>query len=362
MPSIRTRENAYDSYGQPKHAPNYASPAPMPPAAPSYSPSGYTDPTPPIRLYPHSIPYDHQLYPKQPDYGSAAYSPTTSIRREGGPAETRSPGGQSQPMYGPQHGYEPSGGYPREPSKGAGRTGITASPSGDSYVRGNQGSGRYPRPQHSNETQSYVSTRAAAPPRRGVSPRAPPQPEHAGNFRTIEELYDHVWSGFITRNKKHRVGVDVYLAWGEIADLLTDYNLNISHRTALEEARRISSAVQGVVAFTSQNETQNQLFDSYIEYFASKQRVSSLSPTLGRAHQHQEWNAHLPAAALRNLSEVLRVAIQAHGRTVCEHRQDPKGRGRRLFPRRGPRLPQPSTRLSPTSSRQRQRVRPPTRH
>lgn len=94
--------------------------------------------------------------------------------------------------------------------------------------------------------------------------------------KSIEESHEQVWSGFFTRSKQHRVGVDAYLISGNVVDLLTDYNLNISHRTALEDVPRISSTIHGIVAFTSQNGTQDLLFDNYIEYFASKQRVVNI--------------------------------------------------------------------------------------
>jgi len=91
--------------------------------------------------------------------------------------------------------------------------------------------------------------------------------------KSIEEKYEQVWSGFITRSKQHRVGVDAYLVSGKVNELLIDYNLNVSHRTTLEEANKVSSAIVGVAAFTSQNETQNAMFDNYLEYFGSKERV-----------------------------------------------------------------------------------------
>jgi len=87
----------------------------------------------------------------------------------------------------------------------------------------------------------------------------------------IADELDHLWSGFITRNKQNRVGVDAYLVSGDLAEYFTDYNLNITHRTSLEELKRIDSAVFGVVVFVIQNETQTSTFSSYIDYFSKKQ-------------------------------------------------------------------------------------------
>eukprot|EP00826_Nyctotherus_ovalis_P005363 TRINITY_DN1120_c0_g1_i1.p1 TRINITY_DN1120_c0_g1~~TRINITY_DN1120_c0_g1_i1.p1 ORF type:complete len:210 (+),score=46.53 TRINITY_DN1120_c0_g1_i1:73-702(+) len=86
-------------------------------------------------------------------------------------------------------------------------------------------------------------------------------------------IRDSLWSGFITKNKQNRVGVDAYLVSGDLAEYFTDYNLNISHRTSLEEVKRIGPAIFGVVVFVIQNETQASIFASYIDYFGKKQCV-----------------------------------------------------------------------------------------
>eukprot|EP01022_Parablepharisma_sp_SALTPOND_P022744 TRINITY_DN463_c0_g1_i1.p1 TRINITY_DN463_c0_g1~~TRINITY_DN463_c0_g1_i1.p1 ORF type:complete len:683 (-),score=57.33 TRINITY_DN463_c0_g1_i1:2519-4567(-) len=108
-------------------------------------------------------------------------------------------------------------------------------------------------------------------------PELPPKPETKAEEPkrdiVIADELEHVWSGFITRNKQNRVGVDAHLVSGDLAEFFTDYNLNISHRTSLDELNRIGPAILGMIVFTSQNETQNALFDSYIDYFAKKERA-----------------------------------------------------------------------------------------
>lgn len=72
----------------------------------------------------------------------------------------------------------------------------------------------------------------------------------------IDDDEMHIWSGFVTRNKQHRVCVDAYTVSGENNDTyLTDHdhNLNISHRTNYEDVTH--HKVQGVVVFVPQNET-----------------------------------------------------------------------------------------------------------
>ena len=81
---------------------------------------------------------------------------------------------------------------------------------------------------------------------------------------------EHFWSGFITRNKQHRVGVDATLVSGEEISLV-EYNLNISHRTVYEEV--LKKKPKAVAVFTPSNETQNNIFADYITYFNEKQRA-----------------------------------------------------------------------------------------
>lgn len=100
-----------------------------------------------------------------------------------------------------------------------------------------------------------------------------PEPEESSKEIVIADELDHLWSGFITRNKQNRVGVDAYLVSGDLAEYFTDYNLNITHRTSLDETKRIGPAIFGVVVFVIQNETQTNIFASYIDYFGKKQSV-----------------------------------------------------------------------------------------
>jgi hypothetical protein len=59
------------------------------------------------------------------------------------------------------------------------------------------------------------------------------QPSNAVKSLFDDDEENHVWSGFITRNKSHRLGVDAYLVKGEPSEsFVTDYNLNVSARTS----------------------------------------------------------------------------------------------------------------------------------
>lgn len=98
--------------------------------------------------------------------------------------------------------------------------------------------------------------------------------QHELKKEEVEDRYDEVWCGFLTRSKQHRLGVGAYLISGDVKEFLVDHGLNISHKTSLEEAAKAAPAVVGVVAFIAQNETQNATFDNYLEYFGSKGKVS----------------------------------------------------------------------------------------
>ena len=73
----------------------------------------------------------------------------------------------------------------------------------------------------------------APPPGDGV-PGAGVSESAAPEASLFDDDDKHVWSGFITRNKRHRVGVDAYAVQGE--DLFEqEYNINVSHRVPFEE-------------------------------------------------------------------------------------------------------------------------------
>ena len=91
-----------------------------------------------------------------------------------------------------------------------------------------------------------------------------------------EENLKNIWSGFLTKNKKDRISVDIYLIRGNISeDFNSEYNLNVSHRTQYEEI--VKRPLLGIVAFSPQNVTQCEVFNEYINYFNEKQRVGVIN-------------------------------------------------------------------------------------
>ena len=109
----------------------------------------------------------------------------------------------------------------------------------------------------------------------------PPDPESSQLLDIISQMLskepepeqkdlEHYWSGFLTRNKQHRVGVDASLVRGKEAPF-EEYNLNISHRTFYDEV--LKKVFKSVVVFTPSNELMNKNFEDYINYFNEKKRA-----------------------------------------------------------------------------------------
>jgi hypothetical protein len=80
-----------------------------------------------------------------------------------------------------------------------------------------------------------------------------------------------IWSGFITKNKQNRVGVDANLVSGDELILKDYFNLNISHRTLYEEVTKKDPKT--IAVFVPANGTQLSLFEEYKKYFEEKQRA-----------------------------------------------------------------------------------------
>ncbi len=96
------------------------------------------------------------------------------------------------------------------------------------------------------------------------------------DYSLEEENLKNIWSGFLTKNKKDRISVDIYLIRGNISDdFNSEYNLNVSHRTQYEEI--VKRPLLGIVAFSPQNITQCEGFNDYINYFNEKQRVGVIN-------------------------------------------------------------------------------------
>lgn len=85
---------------------------------------------------------------------------------------------------------------------------------------------------------------------------------------THEEEVD--WSGFLTRNKLHRVAVDFRLITKVQLDL--EFVLNVSHRGDFEDGLT-RPGVFAVGKFRASDRINQPIFDNYVRYFQEKGRA-----------------------------------------------------------------------------------------
>ena len=94
-----------------------------------------------------------------------------------------------------------------------------------------------------------------------------------------QQMKDLIWSGFLTRSHKYRVGVDVYLYKGDESDFPTTlHHLDIAYRAPLSELYK--QTPKTLLLIEASNDTQQSVFSSYIQYFKSKERAGFIP--LGR--------------------------------------------------------------------------------
>ena len=91
-----------------------------------------------------------------------------------------------------------------------------------------------------------------------------------------EENLKYIWNGFLTKNNKDRVNVDLYRIRGKIDDsFFKEYHLNVCNRIQYEEVMK--RHLLGIVAISPQNVTQREIFDEYVNYLNEKQRCGVIN-------------------------------------------------------------------------------------
>ncbi|CAG9314079.1 unnamed protein product [Blepharisma stoltei] len=78
-----------------------------------------------------------------------------------------------------------------------------------------------------------------------------------------------IWSGFLSRSKRHKVGVDIYLIKGHFELPSSVYHLDIPFRSPFP----VSHRPLALLKLESSNNTQDDLFKTCIEYFSNKHRA-----------------------------------------------------------------------------------------
>lgn len=147
-----------------------------------------------------------------------------------------------------------------------------------------------PEPNSSSSILDFIKNKkaqvevneASAPKTEALTRVNQQRPDLSTTYKFFEDEDRNIWSGFVTRNKQHRVLMEAYVVGDVHGDSSVlerasqylsdqDHNLNVSHRTNCEDVMR--HPPQGVVAFIPQNNTQERQFQEYIDYFTQKQRV-----------------------------------------------------------------------------------------
>lgn len=100
----------------------------------------------------------------------------------------------------------------------------------------------------------------------------------------VERQKVYFWSGFLTKRKTERLGVDAYIIGGdeEFVENLLDAYLNISHRTSFDEV--LSKTPISVIVFTPTNELMRKGYNDYVRYFKEKRIAGIVNHLKNKVH------------------------------------------------------------------------------
>ena len=91
-----------------------------------------------------------------------------------------------------------------------------------------------------------------------------------------EENLQYIWNGFLTKNNKDKITVDLYKIRGKIDDsYFNKCYLNICNRIQYEEVMK--KHLLGIVAISPQNITEKEIFDQYVNYLDERQRCGVIN-------------------------------------------------------------------------------------
>ena len=95
-------------------------------------------------------------------------------------------------------------------------------------------------------------------------------------FSLEEENLKYIWNGYLTKNHREKVNIDIFKIRGKIDDnYFTGYHFNICNRIHYEEV--LKKYLLGIVAISPNNITQKEVFGNYINYFNERQRCGVIN-------------------------------------------------------------------------------------
>lgn len=108
------------------------------------------------------------------------------------------------------------------------------------------------------------------PPQQMEKPK--PQENTVEETKVSDLLGTVVWSGFMTRSKKYKVGIDATLVEGkEDCFPPTLYHIDISHRVHVKDASKYQQLA--LLTFEASNGLHDETFAEYVKYFKEKERA-----------------------------------------------------------------------------------------
>ena len=121
---------------------------------------------------------------------------------------------------------------------------------------------------------NYMGLQMTPGAQQSQSQPAPPEP--SPQLETSEskdpQIGNVIWSGFMTRNKTNRVGIDATLVEGTSECFPPSlYHINITHRVHISDVSKFQQIAK--VTFEASNNTQENAFQEYIRYFSEKERA-----------------------------------------------------------------------------------------
>ena len=104
-----------------------------------------------------------------------------------------------------------------------------------------------------------------------ISSQSSEQMDFEKEYSLEEENLKYIWNGYLTKNRKDKVSVDLYKVRGKIDDsYFNELYLNVCNRIQYEEV--LKKQLLGIAVISPQNITQKECFDKYLNYLHERQR------------------------------------------------------------------------------------------